>query len=60
MTFWQRNDITISMEQEAEYAAGPPLVERFRFDIHYLYCYLNLSFSLSDVPDLPNLTNQIL
>ena len=29
-------------------------IERFTFDIHYLYRYLNLSFSQSDVPDLPN------
>ena len=30
------------------------LVERFRFGFQYLYHYLNLSFSQSDVPDLPD------
>ena len=29
------------------------VLERFRFDFHYLYDYHNLSFSQSDVPDLP-------
>ena len=34
--------------------AGPGIpIKRFRFDIHYLYCYLNLSFTLSDMPDQP-------
>ena len=34
--------------------AGPEIrIKRFRFDIHYLSCYLNLSFTLSDMPDQP-------
>ena len=28
------------------------ILEMFRFDIHYPYCYLNLSFSQSDVSNL--------
>ena len=34
-------------------------LERFRFGFQYLYRYLNLPFSQSDVPDLSRLTNQI-
>ena len=30
------------------------VVERFRFGFQYLYRYFNLSFSQSDVPDLPD------
>ena len=30
------------------------LLERFRFGFQYLYRYLNLSFSQSNVSDLPN------
>ena len=29
-------------------------LERFRFGFQYLYRYLNLSFSQSDVPDIPD------